>query len=613
MTDTPRKISELTALTAPAAEDYLPIVDVSEPTLAAKNKRITAEALVSNAPFTQSGNGAVARTINSKLKDIVHVKDFGAAGDGVTDDTAAIKAALEYAISINGTVVLDGDYLVSNVLLTIATISGSKKLSINVARASTITFNAASPYIDYLFYFQTSGVNTFSLTGSALTVNLNNKAKGFYVRTLSSTTGGSCDIDLPLTILNAKDASSTAGGSVSALAVFGQYSSVRINRVTVDGVSRTIANGVCQAIVVSGTPGVVHIKNCSISNVSYVAGGTDADGLVCFGLNATVGSGYTTSGTFYIDDCVFSDCAGRAIKLQANDVTITNPVIRRQYLVGFTNSVDIDFQFGGGTLVNPTFQYRLNSGVTPLGSSHNCIAFSHSTVNADTIARVLNANILTEVAIPGVILASNISSAQYTSTTLNGLNVSQIGTLTTEALSRVVIEYPNADNIASKTKETYIGCFNVRGAMGGLGLIGYSGYTGTTVSNKLTVDIDNCSNYFVTGTTVNRAINKLSGSQIASFKSIRFGRVFNYSILAPDAFVFDYKTIPAGSSFIYTIATATASNAPPSLGSTGYALVECLGQWLNTTSKMLRVTKDNATTTNTVFYSYDGSTWGTIK
>lgn len=43
--------------------------------------------------FLQSGTGAVARTMQSKERDIVSVKDFGATGDGTTDDTAAIQAA----------------------------------------------------------------------------------------------------------------------------------------------------------------------------------------------------------------------------------------------------------------------------------------------------------------------------------------------------------------------------------------------------------------------------------------------------------------------------------------------------------------------------------------
>jgi len=61
--------------------------------------------------YEPAGTGAVSTTVQAKLREIVSVMDFGAVGDGVTDDTAAIQAAID---SGNSVIVPNGVYLCAN-------------------------------------------------------------------------------------------------------------------------------------------------------------------------------------------------------------------------------------------------------------------------------------------------------------------------------------------------------------------------------------------------------------------------------------------------------------------------------------------------------------------
>ena len=62
--------------------------------------------------FQQAGVGAVSTTVQDKLRETVSVKDFGAVGDGVTDDTSAWGA---WVAALGSKYVPPGSYLVSGI------------------------------------------------------------------------------------------------------------------------------------------------------------------------------------------------------------------------------------------------------------------------------------------------------------------------------------------------------------------------------------------------------------------------------------------------------------------------------------------------------------------
>ncbi|MFN3700110.1 MAG: glycosyl hydrolase family 28-related protein [Alphaproteobacteria bacterium] len=74
---------------------------------------ITLEGAMAVPEFTATGEGAVLRSSTDKLAEAVSILDFGAAGDGLTDDTIAFQNALQAHDSIS---IPNGSYIISEAL-----------------------------------------------------------------------------------------------------------------------------------------------------------------------------------------------------------------------------------------------------------------------------------------------------------------------------------------------------------------------------------------------------------------------------------------------------------------------------------------------------------------
>jgi hypothetical protein len=149
--------------------------------------------------FIQSGTGAASRLAQDKLRETVSSADFGAKGDGTTDDTAAIQNALNSLGTAGGTVLIPAGktpYIASNLnvpdnckLVGAKSVRGRTFGAPNLnllmprlilARTATITLNDSSELenlciIPQNFTFSDTRANVDLWTGTAVTLG-DNKA-----------------------------------------------------------------------------------------------------------------------------------------------------------------------------------------------------------------------------------------------------------------------------------------------------------------------------------------------------------------------------------------------------------------------------------------------------
>jgi hypothetical protein len=268
-------------------------------------------------PFT----GSVATSVGLKLAQTVSVKDFGAVGDGVADDTAAIQAALAAATSVYfpaGTYLTTGNIDIKNKCLfgdptNASDIASQIKLSGTNTNASLFINGGdiLTPWgsgggcllRDLLLEGNWDGIASNSETNISTIGSLIKWWSGAYVK-----------------IQNCLFYKSFGFGVFSYQLGYSEITSSRVSTCAKNGIHLTAPSG--SNAITSTT-----INNCSITTIK--GRGVDAD---------TVGSGIFIQNGFYCDvnGCVIEDIDD-GVRIDGSDnrsITIFETHIETNYVAG---------------------------------------------------------------------------------------------------------------------------------------------------------------------------------------------------------------------------------------------------------------------------------------
>lgn len=109
---------------------------------------VDASQVLYDPPFT----GGVVTNVQSKLSEIVSVKDFGATGNGSTNDTAAIQLALATGCTV---LFPSGTYLISSTVTFVGAFLFEKNALLKIATSNTVTLSGSVQAGLYQIFDQT--------------------------------------------------------------------------------------------------------------------------------------------------------------------------------------------------------------------------------------------------------------------------------------------------------------------------------------------------------------------------------------------------------------------------------------------------------------------------
>ena len=110
--------------------------------------------------YLPAGAGAVPTTVQAKLRESVSVLDFGAAGDGITDDTAAIQAAIDYAATVRGAQIGGEVFFDTGTYLISSRINMPNRVGLRGANGRAVVIKPHSSFADSYMFHAVNGTSS---------------------------------------------------------------------------------------------------------------------------------------------------------------------------------------------------------------------------------------------------------------------------------------------------------------------------------------------------------------------------------------------------------------------------------------------------------------------